>query len=140
MKKEELIKSILNDMTYDESIRDGIWKHKTDTYSDFFHHCHSDMLPDDYRYKMIHDILANMESYDDEYELLESLIPVYTSDLLNWLSSNNTRYTYCDEFKEEYGISDEKSTIDLISCGYMMELNEVYYLIMEWLDENSEEE
>jgi len=139
MKKMELIKEILNGMEY-KDIRNGIWINTNDTYQEFFHHTHGDMLPDDFRYKMIHDVLSNMDDYEDHYELLESLIPVYTSDLLNWLSSNNTRYTYCDEFKEEYGISDEKSIIDLISGGYMMELNEVYYLIVEWLDENIEEE
>ena len=128
MNKDVLVRKILKGMEYKEDIRNGIWVNNDQTYQEFFHHCHSDMLPDDHRYRMIHDILANMESYDDEYELLESLIPVYTSDLLNWLSSNNTRYTYCDEFKEEYGISDERSIIDLISGGYYMELNEVHYL------------
>lgn len=139
MKKMELIKEILNGMEY-KDIRNGIWINTNDTYQEFFHHVHGDMLPDDFRYKMIHDVLSNMDDYEDHYELLESLIPVYTSDLLNWLSSNNTRYIYCDEFKEEYGISDERSVIDLISGGYMMELNEVYYLIVEWLDENTDEE
>lgn len=140
MNKDVLVRKILKGMEYKEDIRNGIWVNNDQTYQEFFHHCHSDMLPDDHRYRMIHDILANMESYDDEYELLESLIPVYTSDLLNWLSSNNTRYTYCDEFKEEYGISDERSIIDLISGGYYQELQEVYDLIVEWLDENTDEE
>jgi len=138
MNKIELIKEILNGMEY-KDIRNGIWINTNDTYQEFFHHAHGDMLPDDFRYKMIHDVLSNMDDYADEMELIESLIPVYTSDLLNWLSSNNNRYTYCDEFKDEYGISDERSIIDLISGGYMMELQEVYDLIVEWLNDNCEE-
>lgn len=139
MNKMELVKEILSDMEY-KNIRDGIWTHKSDKYTDFFHHAHADLLPDDYRYRMIHDLLCNMEEYSDEMELIDSLVPIYTYDLMAWISSSNTRYTYCDEFKDEYGISDEKSIIDLISGGYMMELMEVLNLINEWLDENTDEE
>ena len=139
MKKDVLVREILKGMEY-KDIRNGIWINTNDTYQEFFHHCHADMLPDDFRYKMIHDILCNISEYDDEIELIDSLVPIYTYELLQWLASTNTRYTYCDEFKEECGVSDDKSTIDLISGGYMMELNEVYYLINEWLDENIEEE
>ena len=140
MKKDVLVREILKGMEYKEDIRNGIWVNNNPDYQELFFYVHDGMLPDDFRYKMIHDVLSNMDDYADEMELIESLIPVYTSDLLNWLSSNNNRYTYCDEFKDEYGISDERSIIDLISGGYYQELQEVYDLIVEWLDENTDEE
>ena len=140
MDKMELVKSILSDMVYDESIRNGIWKHQTDTYQDFFYHCHADMLPDDFRYKMIHDILCNIDDDDDQdpVDMLESLIPIYSSDLLAWVSSNLNRIGYCDQYQNEFDGSALKLT-EIITGGYFEELQEVYELINEWIDENLEE-
>lgn len=138
----ELIKNLLADMTYDETVRSGIWKHKMDTYQDFYHHCHSDLLPDDIRYKMIHDLLSSMSEYetiddirDNDYEILDSNTLIYTSDILNWLSSNNIRYTYIDIAIENYGKS-EHSILEDITNGYREELTEVLYLILEWIEDN----
>ena len=138
MSKDVLVRKILSGMEY-KDIRNGIWINTNDTYQEFFHHVHGDFMPDDFRYKMIHSILQEMDD-NDEYEDLDidNLIPIYTYELVAWLDSNITRLSYCDQYLEEYGeISD---TIHLLSGGYMMELNEVYYLINEWLDENIEEE
>jgi len=138
MKKDVLVRKILKGMEY-KDIRNGIWINTNDTYNDFFYHVHDGMLPDDHRYRMIHSILQEMDD-NDEYEDLDidNLIPIYTYELVAWLDSNITRLSYCDQYLEEYGeISD---TIHLLSGGYMMELNEVYYLINEWLDENTDEE
>jgi hypothetical protein len=136
MNKIELIKDILKGMEY-RDIRNGIWIITNDAYNDFFYHVHNGMLPDDCRYRMIHDILCNMDE-DDEDLNIGDLIPVYTNELISWLNGNITRLSYCDQYLEEYGeISD---TISLLSGGYMMELQEVYALINEWLDENTDEE
>lgn len=136
MKKDVLVRKILKGMEY-KDIRNGIWINTNDTYNDFFYHVHNGMLPDDCRYRMIHDILCNMDE-DDEDLNIGDLIPIYTNELISWLDSSISRLSYCDQYLEEYGeISD---TISLLSGGYMMELNEVYYLINEWLDENIEEE
>jgi len=137
MSKDVLVRKILSGMEYKEDIRNGIWINTNDTYQEFFHHAHADMLPDDYRYKMIHDILCNMDE-DDEDLNIGDLIPIYTNELISWLDSSISRLSYCDQYLEEYGeISD---TISLLSGGYMMELQEVYYLIVEWLNDNSNEE
>ena len=138
MKKMELIKEILNGMEY-KDIRNGIWINTNETYQEFFHHVHGDMLPDDFRYKMIHSILQEMDDTEEYEDLdIDNLIPIYTHELIGWLDSNITRLSYCDQYLEEFWqVSD---TIHLLSGGYMMELNEVYYLINEWLDENIEEE
>ena len=138
MKKDVLVRKILSGMEY-KDIRNGIWINTNDTYNDFFYHVHDGMLPDDHRYRMIHSILQEMDD-NDEYEDLDidDLIPIYTNELISWLDSSISRLSYCDQYLEEYGeISD---TISLLSGGYMMELQEVYYLINEWLDENTDEE
>jgi len=138
MNKIELIKEILNGMEY-KDIRNGIWINTNDTYQEFFHHVHGDMLPDDFRYKMIHDILQEMDDTEEYDELnIDDLIPIYTYELTSWLESNISRLSYCDDYLQEYG--EVNDTISLLLGGYMMELNEVYYLINEWLDENTDEE
>ena len=139
MNKDVLVRKILKGMEYKEDIRNGIWVNNDKTYQEFFHHCHSDMLPDDHRYRMIHSILQEMDDIEEYEDLnVDDLIPIYTYELIGWLDSSITRLSYCDQYLEEYGeISD---TISLLSGGYMMELNEVYDLIVEWLDENTDEE
>ena len=137
MKKDVLVRKILKGMEY-KDIRNGIWINTNDTYNDFFYHVHDGMLPDDFRYKMIHSILQEMDD-NEEYEDLniDDLIPIYTYELTSWLESNISRLSYCDDYLQEYG--EVNDTISLLLGGYMMELQEVYYLIMEWLDENTEE-
>lgn len=139
MNKDVLVRKILKGMKYKEDIRNGIWVNNDQTYQDFFHHCHSDMLPDDFRYRMIHSILQEMDDIEEYDDLcIDDLIPIYTNELISWLDSSISRLSYCDQYLEEYGeISD---TISLLSGGYMMELQEVYYLIVEWLNDNSNEE
>lgn len=139
MDKSELIAKILGNMYYDESIRNGIWKCKTDEYQDLMHAAHGDMLPDDFRYQMIHDVLSGMsEDPDgDSFEVCDSCVPVYNHELMAWLSSNNARYGYVDEAIEQYGKGD--SVIDDIMGGYLLECMEVYDLINDWLDDNADE-
>ena len=105
MNKKELIKSILSEMVYDESIRNGIWKHKTDTYQEFFHHAHGDFMPDDFRYKMIHDVLCNMDEDDqDPIDMLDSLVPIYSNDLL-MKKTHKLQYDDLEEALRQFYIS-----------------------------------
>jgi len=140
MDKQELISKILENMYYDENIRSGIWKCKDDTYQEMFHQAHGDMLPDDHRYQMIHDILEGMhEDPDvDGMEICDSIVPCYTYDLMSWLSSRNDRYAYVDEAIEQYGKGE--SIINDISAGYLLECMEVFDLINEWIDEHLDDE
>lgn len=138
MKKDVLVREILKGMEY-KDIRNGIWINTNDTYQEFFHHAHGDMLPDDHRYRMIHSILQEMDDTEEYDDLcIDDLIPIYTYELVAWLDSNITRLSYCDQYLEEYVVISD--TISLLSGGYMMELQEVYYLIVEWLNDNSNEE
>jgi hypothetical protein len=152
---EALVLLILADMQYktfspDTPQERSIWTHKDNTpYQDFYHHAHgSDLLPDDHRYTMIHSILSAIgeELFNDPdltlsdidpVELIDPLVPVYNHDLLSWLSSHNSRYTYVDEAIQELG--KRESIIDDIMSGYFMELEETYYLIIDWINTNSSE-
>jgi len=138
MNQEELIQDILKGMEYDQSVRSGIWKNNNPDYQEFYMYAHGDMLPDDHRYQMIHDILVSIDQYDDEYEMIDSIIPCYTSDLMAWISSSNSRYGYVDQWVESYGHGD--SVINDIMGGYGEELHEVYNLIMEWINDHVEED
>ena len=138
MKKDVLVREILKGMEY-KDIRNGIWINTNETYQEFFHHAHGDMLPNDHRYRMIHSILQEMDDTEEYEDLdIDNLIPIYTNELIGWLDSNITRLSYCDQYLEEYVVISD--TISLLSGGYMMELQEVYYLIVEWLDENTDED
>ena len=139
MKKDVLVRKILKGMEYKEDIRNGIWVNNNPDYQELFFHVHDGMLPDDHKYRMIHSILQEMDD-NEEYEDLniDDLIPIYTYELTSWLESNISRLSYCDDYLQEYG--EVNDTISLLLGGYMMELNEVYYLINEWLDENTDEE
>ena len=138
IKKDVLVREILKGMEY-KDIRNGIWINTNETYQEFFHHAHGDMLPDDFRYKMIHDILCIMDDDCDPIDMLDSLVPIYSSDLLAWISSNLTRISYCDQYQDEFDGSALKLT-EIITGGYFEELQEVYELINEWIDEKSEED
>ena len=139
MSKDVLVRKILSGMEYKEDIRNGIWVNNNPDYQELFFYAHGDMLPDDFRYKMIHDVLCNMDEDDeDPIDMLESLIPINSSDLLAWISSNLNRIGYCDDYQDQYDGSALKLT-EIITGGYFEELQEVYELINEWIDENLEE-
>ena len=139
MSKDVLVRKILKGMEYKEDIRNGIWVNNNPDYQELFFHAHDGMLPDDHKYRMIHSILQEMDDTEEYDDLcIDDLIPIYTNELISWLDSNISRLSYCDQYLEEYVVISD--TISLLSGGYMMELQEVYYLINEWLDENIEEE
>lgn len=149
MNKIDLIKDIADDLYFDENIRDGIYKaREQEKYQELYMAAHGgDFLPDDTRYEMIYDIINQLNGWDtdeivndcvDDLELLDNLIPEDTYSLTKWLNSSNSRYSYVDEAVAEYGHGD--SILDDIKQGYLQELLEVYYLMKEWIDENSEEE
>lgn len=146
---------ISNDMIYVKNEgRGNYWTYKEDTaYTEFFFECHRDnnisndknsifnfMLPDDERYEMIHKALDIMMNYDDEGDYTEGIdenVPIYTSNLLAWLSSRNDRYAYVEDAVKEYGI--DSNDFDLIGCigmGYYTELEEVLYLAKDWIESN----
>lgn len=102
---------------------------------------HGGMLPDDTRYSMIRrtvDAIAEHLAYDGDAdlddvraELIDGLIPVYTSDRLAWLASHLDRLAYCDDAAADMGgdgadLADELDELDAFpfvanwnAAGYM---------------------
>ena len=90
-------------------------------------HDNGNMLPDDWRYKLVYRSLQLLEESED-WEDLEYPEEIYTSELTSWLASHNARYSYCDEALDEYGrdltgINDP--TLYILQIGYIQEFREV---------------
>jgi hypothetical protein len=95
---------------------------------------HGDFLPDDWRYEFISDSLRALSDFDDQDEAMESATEasIYTHELLQWLASNLTRPTYCDDAISELG--EFKDTVQLISAGQYMERSEVFQSVLASLE------
>jgi hypothetical protein len=107
-------------------------------FTDLCRTAHSDFPPDDWRYEFIQDALYALSEDADAEPDLDSLYP-YTKDRLNWLASNLNRSSYCDDYLEAFGGRIE-STDHLIAGGMTTELQEVFTLVRQWLEERAEEE
>lgn len=91
---------------------------------------HGDMLPDDFRYEAIRHAVSYIEEVGDEenaHGFADSMVDVYTSDLLAWLGSNTQRVGYVDEARSELG--GRNSIIEEIAQGQYEELSEVYHSV-----------
>lgn len=152
--EKNLLKSLIasiNDDLYTAYRADGtpyVTHQDNSPYQELYIHVHDHMLPDDYRYQMIRDIISGLSEYlsdmsdeitditdIDTYEVMEYInVPDYTSTLLNWLSSRTDRYTYVDLAISMYGKQD--TIIDDIRYGYIYELNEVLELIISYISKN----
>ena len=90
---------------------------------------HGDMLADDYRYKFIVHALDELEEVEDvdeagfywEYE-------PYLARLADWLGSHNHRFSYCDDWAQEYGSLGD-GTAGLLQGGHLAERLEVLDLV-----------
>jgi hypothetical protein len=108
---------------------------------DMIHDAHGDMLPDDYRYGFVYDalnIIVEADCAGDRLEGLDNSVDIYTSDLTSWLNSRTDRYSYVDQAIEEFGPFD--SVISSISAGQLKEREEVFYSVLEFLKDLSDEE
>lgn len=96
---------------------------------------HSDLMPDDWRYKFIEDacqaIIEHEDDRDSAYESLEA--DIYNHDLLQWLASNLSRIGYCDDAAQDFGISDG-SIINIIQWGQLSEKQETFNLLYDALE------
>lgn len=99
---------------------------------------HGDFLPDDWRYEFIRDSLIAISEADD----LEDIVAepdVYTSELLDWLSSDIRRPGYVDTATSEFGTPEPFDTTKAIALGQMYEKEEVLHLVLSELEELAEE-
>ncbi len=93
---------------------------------------HGDFFPDDFRYESIHDALCKFSDCNEDLDEVSLEADIYHHDLLRWLSSSLNRITYCDEAKDEFGLTDV-DLMTLITYGQQREKDEIVSLIREFL-------
>lgn len=91
-------------------------------------HAHGDMLPDDHKYQFIMDSLHRIVDGNTHIEP-----DIFNTERLRWLSSNLRRFSYCDDFLDEFG-PWESSIMDLIGAGQLREMIEVDYLVRDFIE------
>lgn len=112
---------------------------------DLIYEAHGDMLPDDWKYKMIEFVADEVEDADDMEDIDAGEIAnrfvdnhCYTHERLQWLASNLQRPGYCDEAQEE-GLVHSDATMDQrVAIGMYTECCEVASIILAGLLEDEE--
>lgn len=108
------------------------------------HAAHADMLPDDWRYKMIRHVLDYMGEQgedldeDSKYQICDDMVDVYTMHLVDWLTSHGRRVGYVDDANDEYGPSGNLEA--MLQRGQYMEIEEIYDALFSFLEEMVDEE
>lgn len=138
MEFKDVVEEVYVDLYEKDTSNGKIWTARGEKWMELYHEAHGDMLPDNWRYKMIVDVIQALRDVDDiegvdTVELLDGLVPVYTNELLEWLASRNDRVGYVDAARECYGTMD--TVMSEIMSGYMGELEEVYTLIVDWIQD-----
>jgi hypothetical protein len=109
----------------------------------------SHLIPDDFRYATLNSLLNQLIDYDIDSldklenqrgEIVDSLVDIYTIDLLEWLASSLDRLDYVECAKVD-NCSPNSSVLDMITMGQYLEIDEIMSNItshLESLEENSE--
>ena len=100
---------------------------------------HGDMMPDDYRYRFIAcalEALTECADVDDARDYNEPSI--YNGELLSWLSSHLSRYSYVDQAVEDFGYPGDLMTA--IMRGQLEEMYEVFDSVLSYLEQRAEED
>jgi len=128
------------------------WKltdNRPDWVHDMVREAHGNMLPDDWKYQMIWEVLSALGEYEcdpyDEFSVLEEtyiMAPVYTSDLLDYHGSHAERIGRVDDLLLEasdggghYGMLS-----DLIAAAWLHECQEVWSSVVQSLENQVKEE
>lgn len=104
---------------------------------------HGDILPDDWRYRLIESVLHEIADGDAEGsgeiggQVAESW-GIYTADLLSWVGSHLSRIAYVDEWREQIGAG--QSITDDLHGGLYVECVEIANLILRFLEDMEDDE
>lgn len=122
-------------------------KSAPDWMTDVVREAHGDMMPDDWRYKMISecaDALVDVDPsdwQDQDFEICDGLVDVYNSTLLDWLSSHGQRAAYIDEARDEGLLAEDADEMNRIMVGQFMEYREILGSLMaEFIDDEDEDD
>lgn len=93
---------------------------------------HGDSLPDDWVFDTYLRILQTMNDYEmdndeklEDYrsEIVDGLVSIYTSDLTDWLGSNNSNVEYLTEALEEF---EPKDGFQALAMAQYQAIDEIY--------------
>ena len=86
------------------------------------------MMPEDYRYQFIVEALDALEEAEDPDEARDGYEFEHRNYALAlWLGSHGHRFSYCDQWAEEYGQPED--TYNLLAGGHLAERLEVLELV-----------
>lgn len=109
----------------------------SDNRADWVHglamNAHGDMMPEDWRYKFIVDVLNALD--DGDTDAPEPSI--YTHELTGWLHSRADRYAYVDEAVSEMG--GFSGLVEALQAGQAAEIREVFESVLDALETRAEE-
>lgn len=113
---------------------------------------HADFFPDDWRYRFIRSVsleIAEVLEYeptadldDARHERIDSLIPIYNMERVNWLASSLHRGGYVDDALENMGghLNHEDGIFHLLAYGIDAELTEIWFAVEAGLKEQTDDE
>lgn len=97
---------------------------------------HEGSLPNDAIFDLVYHALSILEEVSNEDELQEyinSYVPHYNQELINWLSNDPYAISAVNEAREEFGPTDD--IMRDLQMGYAYRLNQIaYFLIGELQD------
>lgn len=99
---------------------------------DIIRKAHGEMLPDDYKYKFVHEALVNISNAADLDEV-QCEPDIYDHELLAWLSSNLSRVAYVDVAMLDNGHSKNGLMGD-IAMGQWAKKSEVLSIVINELE------
>lgn len=105
-------------------------------------HDDGEMLPDDWRYKVIRaavEAIAETEDGDEVEGFADGQVDIYTGDRLKWLGSNLHRPGYCDEAVDEFGGGETGGIVALIGLGQYWEADRVLAQVSEALVDEADD-
>lgn len=121
-----------------------------DWVSEIVHEAHGEMLPDDWRYRMIRaaaDGIDERLSFDPDEdmqerardEIIDGFVPVYNVERVAWLASHLGRAGWCDDAAEDGLVAADAGIFDRIGIGIYQEMAFVYDAVLKGLTDRAEE-
>lgn len=120
---------------------------KPEELHDSIRQAHGDRFPDDWIYGTYADLLQNITEYELETiedleevrsEIVDTYTDVYTSQLTEWLHSDNRNVYYLTEVLEEYGTIED--SFQLLRLAQYKAIDEVMNEIISLLGKEEETE
>ena len=107
---------------------------------------HDGETPNDWRYQTAAHIVELLADYDladiDDYrdELADSLVDIYTHDLLAWLAADLNRTGYCDEaWNDDLASASDDGIVGLIRLGQYVAITAMVDILAAAIADNADQ-